>query len=356
MHHLLSQLLSDGFMPHGNCFLWRPSLVWLHVISDGVTALSYFSIPVALIYFVRKRGDMVFNGVFIMFAGFILLCGLTHIFEMIVIWEPYYYMEGVVKAATAAISLSTAILLWFLMPTALRIPTPSALRAANERLSREVVERRRAEESVREANRNLENLVAQRTEELEQFVYAASHDLQEPLRQLSHYTEFLKGDAGGSLPEAAAEDLGFIGEASARMSQLVDSLLSLSHASRQELAPDTVRVGDCIAQATANLDSEIRARQAVLEGQVNAKVAADRVLLTTVYQNLISNALKYSDEQPMIRFTANTMLTAIGFWASAMRAWASPRNSTKRCFSHLSAFRRGTTSPDRASACRSAPR
>ncbi len=56
MHHLLAELLSDGFMPHGNCFLWRPSLVWLHVISDGVTALSYFSIPVALIYFVRKWG------------------------------------------------------------------------------------------------------------------------------------------------------------------------------------------------------------------------------------------------------------------------------------------------------------
>ncbi len=120
--------------------------------------------------------------------------------------------------------MSTAILLWFLMPTAPRIPTPSARRAANEQLSLEVEERRRAEESVRQTNRNLENLVAQRTEELEQFVYAASHDLQEPLRQLSHYTEFLKRDAGGALPEAAAEDLGFIGEAASRMSQLVDSL------------------------------------------------------------------------------------------------------------------------------------
>ncbi len=78
----------------------------------------------------------------------------------------------------------------------------------------------------------------------------------------------------------------------------------MSHASRQELARDTVLVSECIDQAKANLSSEIGARQAVLEGDVHAKVAADRVLLTTVYQNLISNALKYSDERPAIRFTA----------------------------------------------------
>ena len=56
--HLFS---SDGFMPHGHCYLWSPEIVWLHVISDALVALSYTTIPFTLYYFVRKRKDLPFN-------------------------------------------------------------------------------------------------------------------------------------------------------------------------------------------------------------------------------------------------------------------------------------------------------
>jgi hypothetical protein len=56
------KLLSSGdFMPHGYCYLWRPGLVWLHLMSDALIALAYFSIPFTLIYFIRKRKDVPFN-------------------------------------------------------------------------------------------------------------------------------------------------------------------------------------------------------------------------------------------------------------------------------------------------------
>src|ERR1700678_599226 len=77
---LLRQIFGPGdFMPHGYCYLWNPGLVWLNVISDSLIALSYFSIPFALLWLVRKRRDLPFGFVFILFGVFILTCGSTHV-------------------------------------------------------------------------------------------------------------------------------------------------------------------------------------------------------------------------------------------------------------------------------------
>jgi len=63
---ILDSLFSSGdFMPHGYCYLWKPGLVWLHVVSDALIALAYFSIPITLIYFIRKRRDLPFNWMFL---------------------------------------------------------------------------------------------------------------------------------------------------------------------------------------------------------------------------------------------------------------------------------------------------
>jgi hypothetical protein len=66
------QLFSSDFMPHGFCYLWDPRIVWLHVISDGLIALSYYCISIFLIYFIRQNRDRSFNRVFWMFGAFIL--------------------------------------------------------------------------------------------------------------------------------------------------------------------------------------------------------------------------------------------------------------------------------------------
>ena len=70
--HLTDFLASDEYMPHGMCILWRPDLLWLHAVSDGLIALSYYSIPFALVYFLFRRKDLVFPGVVALFAAFIL--------------------------------------------------------------------------------------------------------------------------------------------------------------------------------------------------------------------------------------------------------------------------------------------
>ena len=69
-------------MPHGHCYLWRPGVVWLHVTSDALITLAYYSIPITLFYFVRKRKDLEFHWMFVCFAVFILACGSTHLMEI----------------------------------------------------------------------------------------------------------------------------------------------------------------------------------------------------------------------------------------------------------------------------------
>jgi len=297
-------LLSSDFMPHGNCYYWQPSLLWLHVGSDAAIGLSYFSIPIALYYFMRKRPGVNLDSVFIMFAAFIFLCGTTHLFQIVTVWQPYYYSEGVFKFATAGISGVTAVALWFLMPRALALPAPHELQEANERLHSAIQERQRVEAELRELNEQLEAKVRQRTEELEQFIFAASHDLQEPLRQLGSYAQFLEADLDEALPQRAEEDLKFIREGSNRMSVIVDSLLQLSRAGRQPLETTNVRLRDCVTTALADLE-QTPGMAAAQVGQIpEVTVHADATLLTSVYQNLISNALKYTDGPAVIEFTA----------------------------------------------------
>jgi diguanylate cyclase (GGDEF)-like protein/PAS domain S-box-containing protein len=140
LEHLADWFSTERFMPHGMCLVWRADLIWLHVTSDALIALSYFSIPFALVYFVRKRTDLAYPWMFLLFAVFILACGTTHFFAAWVMWYPDYVWQGLVKAATAAVSVASAVLIWPLIPKALAIPSPAQLASSNTRL-REIEER-----------------------------------------------------------------------------------------------------------------------------------------------------------------------------------------------------------------------
>lgn len=113
---------------------WEPELIWLHVLSDAVIALSYFSIPVALSIFVSKRRDLDFGFIFWAFALFIMACGFTHVLSIVTLWVPVYGIEGLIKALTALASIITAVVLWPLVPKLLlQKPLTQAMLAAKIR-------------------------------------------------------------------------------------------------------------------------------------------------------------------------------------------------------------------------------
>jgi PAS domain S-box-containing protein len=165
-------------MPHGGCYLWSPGIIALHVVSDTLIVLAYYSIPVTLMYFVRKRTDLSFHWMFVCFAVFILACGTTHLMEIWNIWHADYWLAGGLKALTAVASVPTSILLVKLIPPALALPSPQALQAAygelehrvaertlqlkiiNDTLVREAHERQRAEEQLRASSKEIVDLKA----------------------------------------------------------------------------------------------------------------------------------------------------------------------------------------------------
>ncbi len=148
----LAAFLDRGSLnPHGICLLWRPELIWTHVVSDLVIAIAYFTIPAALGSFVTRRRDVAFGWMVWAFALFILACGTTHLFAIWTLWVPDYAAEAVVKAITALASLVTACLLWRLLPRALALPSPAQLRRANAALVARVAERDAALAALRDA-------------------------------------------------------------------------------------------------------------------------------------------------------------------------------------------------------------
>ena len=141
---------SEGFEPHGHCFLWQRPLLWLYVASDSLIAISYYIIPIALVIFVRKRQDLAFNCIFLMFSAFIFACGTTHVMGIWKLWEPVYWLDGSVKAITAGLSVATAATLWPLIPQALALPSSRSLELVNQELQQQIAERELAAQKLRE--------------------------------------------------------------------------------------------------------------------------------------------------------------------------------------------------------------
>lgn len=193
MSNIISELwtnffTSGSFIPHGHCYLWQTNLVWLHILSDAFIALAYYSIPATLFYFVRKRQDLPFDWIFLLFSAFIVACGTTHLIEIWTLWHPTYWLSGFVKAVTAMISVVTALQLIPLVPQALALPSPAQLEQANQELQTQIAERLRVEEELRKYQNHLEEMVSVRTNEISK----TNEQLQQEILERQRILEILR--------------------------------------------------------------------------------------------------------------------------------------------------------------------
>ncbi|OCQ94343.1 hypothetical protein BCD67_06720 [Oscillatoriales cyanobacterium USR001] len=125
-----SELIAfSSFIPQGHCYLWKTELLWLHATSDSALAVACYSIPVMLVYFVQKRRDVEFPGIFLLFAALIACCGMTSIANVWTLWYPSYWLSGLVKAIAAIVSILTAVLTALALPKALAMPSAAQLAA-----------------------------------------------------------------------------------------------------------------------------------------------------------------------------------------------------------------------------------
>jgi signal transduction histidine kinase len=295
----LAAFLEAGrkFAPHGYCLLWQPELIWTHVISDALIAAAYFSIPLALITFIRKRRDLEFSWIFWLFATFIIACGLTHVMAIWTLWNADYGAEALVKAVTAVASVGTAIVLWPLIPRLLSIPSPLQLREQNaqlettlQQLTHEMAERKRAEDALRQA---------QKMEAVGQLTGGLAHDFNNLLQSVSGSLALIAKNPGSEKVMRWAE----LGQQAAdRGARLTAQLLAFSRTQKLELRPIEVTslvegMGELLSSAVG---SAIPIRLELDEGR-GQRVLGDATQVELAVMNLVINARDAMPEGGAIR-------------------------------------------------------
>jgi PAS domain S-box-containing protein len=177
----------------------------------------------------------------------------------------------------------------------------------------DVSERKRAEEELACHAQEL----ARSNAELEQFAYAASHDLQEPLRMIGAYAQLLEKRYRGQLDAQAEEFIGFVTDGVGRMHELIEGLLAYCRVGSHGLAAGGASVEEALGEALANLQTLERETGAEIRNGELPVVRANRTELIQLLQNLIGNALKFrSEDPPKVELSARR---AGEFWELAVR-------------------------------------
>jgi len=163
-----------------------------------------------------------------------------------------------------------------------------------ERILQELAATREANTVLQAHSEELERSNA----ELEQFAYVASHDLQEPLRKVASFTQLLQRRYAGQLDARADQYIEFAADGARRMQALINDLLQYSRVGRSAREPALVHSDAALAQARSNLAAAMEETGATIETGHLPLVLAELTLLTAVFQNLLSNALKFRGDKP----------------------------------------------------------
>jgi signal transduction histidine kinase len=290
---MLDALFSSDFIPHGHCFLWNPAILWTQVLSNGAIAVSYVAISGTLAYLVHHlRESIPYRGMYLAFGAFIVLCGVTHMADVLVIWKPAYWLDSAIRIATAVVSAATAAMLPSLVPNAAALAR--ATRAAHDRGMK-----------LETAFRDLGSMY-QRTKELDelksQFFANVSHELRTPIALVLGPIQKLLAD--GRLDEAAQNDLR-IALRNARMlqKQVDDLLLAARLEAGLKLEYSDVDLAPLIRDVGSNFEGLASdrniAHSVIAPERLRAEVDADKV--QRIVLNLLSNAFKFTPAGGRIR-------------------------------------------------------
>ncbi|CAN5755342.1 hypothetical protein BH09PSE5_BH09PSE5_05330 [soil metagenome] len=314
-----------SMLPHGYCFTWNPALLWTHVVSDSLIGLAYVSIPLTLLHLVRRRSDLPFNWIVLLFAVFIVSCGATHFVEVWTVWSPDYWLSGNLKLITAVASVLTAAALIHLVPSILAIPTLSQLQAAKEALEEEVRARRLIEEELRQERADLESRVEARTRELaeakasaeaahaeadqanrqkDQFLAKVSHELRTPLQSTLSWVQVLQ--LAGTDKTRSVRALERIVENVRSQARLIDDLLDISRilSGKMQLHLQEAPLMAVVEKAVDVVSTAARSKKVTIElvdETAGAIVMTDPARLEQVVWNLIGNAVQSSSEGGRVR-------------------------------------------------------
>ena len=260
--------------PRWFCGTWSDFHGWLYILSDLTIWLAYMAIPLILIRFVIIKKGVPLPGVFWLFGAFILLCGLTHLIDAMMFWLPAYRINALIRFLTGIVSVATVIALIRYFNEAV------GLRTSRE-YDRELSYRQLAMQELTRSN-----------QELQQFAYVASHDLQSPLKTITSYLTLFEAKHGAQLDSDARRLITVSATAAERMRHLISDLLEFSRVG-SDIAFTPVDLNRVVDEITEELQAEIQATGATIDKSVLPTVLGHGTDLKQLFQNLITNAIKY---------------------------------------------------------------
>jgi signal transduction histidine kinase len=283
----LTEVFSERFfMPHGHCYLWTPSLVWIEVISNALIGVSYVVISALLAMMVARIRDIPFKAVYVAFGVFIVSCGFTHFIDVLVIWSPRYWLDASVRVVTALASVGTAAMLPRFLPQVVRLVTS--------------VQRMRNQGIALEAAVNDLSTLYQQARELDQlktnFFANVSHELRTPLTLiLAPVDDLLRS---GRIEGEDKESLELVQRNARSLLGHVNNLLDLSKLDAGMIKPDysAIDLVQLTRTTAAHFDGLVRDKQLkfslTMPQQLLARIDGEKI--GRVLLNLLSNAFKFT--------------------------------------------------------------
>lgn len=271
---------TSGFPPRWHCGTWESGHGWLHIISDLGIFTAYVAIPIALVTVAWRsnRRNIVREPVVLLFAAFILSCGIGHLIEATIFWHPWYRFSGLVKAITAVVSWATFLMIVRNLPAAVRMPDM-------------VSQNRRLQNAVKKQV-ELTSELARSNEDLDQFAFVASHDMKAPLRSIRNLAGWIQEDSGHLLPEESKRHLDQMQSRIERLDNLVNDLLAYSRAGQNLSDPEPVDVENQVRRIFNDLETIAGNLELRSEGQF-PEIVTWGVPLEQILRNLIGNAVKH---------------------------------------------------------------
>ncbi len=334
MNQFLEKLFSSEFMPHGHCYYWMPSILWMHVVSDAIITIAYYSIPIALLVVIKRRKDLAFSWIFVLFSIFIFACGTTHLMEIWTVWHGTYRLSGIVKVITALASIFTAIAMWPLIPKLLLLPSPKQLEDVNNELLKEVAVRKSAEEKLINVNYGLEEKVQQATMQLQlalaqkneflarerdaradaekagrlkdEFLTTLSHELRTPLNAISSWIQVLLDTAPADTK--SSEIISVLRRNVSKLSGIIDDLLDMSTilSGSVMLNSKPYDLVEIAREVTENLRPTAESKNIHVKTHLDSVVPVlkgDALRIRQIIWNLLINAIKFTPSGKNVSLT-----------------------------------------------------